>query len=361
MKSNMTFYSQITEMVNCYNSLLEHEDISSTFININKYYDIIYFKNKNIDDFNISNNFLNFINTLELSGPHLGDYYKIIDIIKSIFTGNINKYTYNILYKQFFNKLKFIKEYKDGYIIVNGDQKIKIGKLIKTILRIMSVKTDINLPKYIENITDKYKSWYESKKEIKFNVLKGKEILKGYTVNEHEYLYRSSLNTSCMNNRFHLLKLYTQNENKLLLLSLERNDKILGRCLLWKLDKPNIIYMDRVYVTNNFIRNIFENFAIYNKISYRVFQNNKNFIINYYNNKQCKYEQTDNYTVNFKVKLNINNILSYPYMDSFKIMNIRNGVFYTHSNKKLYLKYTELESTNGNHEKYTKLFGIKLH
>lgn len=372
MIKNKTFYEQCIKMVNDYNSELlksDNSELSKKMINVHNFYDISSFnintnkKNRkqiiSNNNFIISNNFYDFVSKLNPNCKEQDAEGNIKNIIKWVFTGNISNKSYSLLYQQLFNKLKFIKENKDGYVIVNGEQNIKLGKLIITILNILSVRVDKNkLPKYIENIVDEYKSWYETTKQINFNILKGTDLLKGYTKDKQEYLFKSSLNGSCMNNKFNLLKLYTQNEDKVMLLSLERNNKIIGRCLIWKLDKPNIIYMDRIYVLDNYISNIFKNFALHNNMSYRDFDNYKNFTIYHYNNKKHIYEYKYKNEVNYKVKLNIDNIHLFPYMDSFKIMNRKSGVFYTHSKRKIFIKYQIMESTNGDYDKRTKLFGI---
>lgn len=377
MNNNKSFYDHCIEMVNNYNSKLlecDNLNLSKQTINVHNFYGASDIKlntrkrNRNQisvtnNGFYISQNFYNFISKLnnDLKKDDNNPEYNIKNIIKWIFTGYASKKTYVLLYERFFCKLKYIKENKDGYIIVNGEQNVKFGKLIITILNILEISVDKNkLSKYIENIVDEYKSWYETKNQIKFNILKGNEILNGYNKDKQQYEFKSVLNSSCMNNKFNLLNLYTQNEDKVLMLSLERNEKIIGRCLIWKLDKPDIIYMDRIYTSDNYINNIFKRFAINNELSYRDFDNYKNFTIYHYNKRKKQYVIKYKNEVNYKVKLNTDKIYSFPYMDSFRIMNRNNSTFYTNSKKTLYMNYQIMDYTDGRYDKKIKLFGITI-
>jgi hypothetical protein len=148
----------------------------------------------------------------------------------------------------------------------NGKQIIKFGKFISSIIKIVNLQYDnVQISSSIEKIVDEYKSWYKTNNKLEFVILRGEEILKGYN---YEYQYSNSnspLHRSCMNNKFNLLDLYTNNEDKVLLLTLQNSNKIYGRCLIWKLDKPKIIYMDRVYGVDNYVNCIFEDFARINK------------------------------------------------------------------------------------------------
>lgn len=311
--------------------------------------------------FVITSNFYDFVQRLNPTDKKDGPIDMVKSLIRWVFTTNLELEKYNLLYTELFSKIKYIKEEELGYISVHGNQKIKFGKFISTIIKTLSLPLDNDtLSSCIEKIVDEYKSWYESKNEIKFVVLRGEEILNGYNWDYQVKSYHSSLNNSCMNNKEYLLDLYANNESKILLLTLQKGKKIIGRSLLWKLDKPDIIYMDRIYTSDNYLQHIFIDFASKNKWSYRDFDNYKDFTIHHYSRKLDKYIITYREDVDYKVKLDVKGIRKFPYMDSFKIMNRLNGTFYTHSKNKLFLKYQIMESTYGDYSKRLKIFGIKL-
>ena len=148
-----------------------------------------------------------------------------------------------------------------------------------------------------------------------------------------------------MNNKSDLLKLYTQNKNKVKLLTLNRNDKIIGRSLIWDLDKPKYIFMDRVYAVDNYLYKIFEDFAISNNWIYRENYARNVFKVNcYFKSKNSHIEKLSN-KIRLTVKLNTDNIKLYPYMDSFVYRSHLTNKFYI--NSKNMINYTYYQSTNG--------------
>jgi len=81
------------------------------------------------------------------------------------------------------------------------------------------------------------------------------------------------LGNSCMSHEESqsYLDIYTDNSDKISMLILtNKNDKLVGRALLWKLDDGNI-FMDRVYTASDSDDNIFINYAISKGYIYRAF------------------------------------------------------------------------------------------
>lgn len=137
-------------------------------------------------------------------------------------------------------------------------QNIRIGRFLKKVL-------DDPDP-MIENYINEYKFSYKlDKSDIgRFKVAKGVEMAKWYL--EMNYAPGGgSLNASCMRHirSQRRLPLYTNNPNKVkMLYLLNPMGKLLGRTLIWKLDEPKgVIYMDKVYCTEDYIEKLFLDYA----------------------------------------------------------------------------------------------------
>ena len=145
----------------------------------------------------------------------------------------------------------------------------RIGRLI---VRLLGDKVN---GQEIESFVNEYKSIIKAKHLNKnFKLVEGKEI-------KHWYLATSyaegggNLKDSCMRYRFcqSFLDIYADNPDKIKLLVLldETGEKILGRALLWNLDRPSgKMFMDRVYFSNDFILNMFINYALKNNWLYKL-------------------------------------------------------------------------------------------
>lgn len=369
---NYSFYEYCNLIVNEYNNNITRNQYNNQLVDISSKYninitDVIISYNgknncgihtKNVDFF-VTQSFYEFLNSLNYNVNIPNSVGIIKQIMFNLFTGGFKTDIYINLYNKFLYKIKDIKESTDGYIIINSKQPMKLGKFISTIIKLLELNIDnVDISHGIEQFIDEYKSWYDKSNKLQFVVLKGDDILKGYNYN-HQYQNYSSLNKSCMNNRPQLLKLYTDNEDKVLMLTLQRDNKIYGRCLIWNLDKPKIIYMDRVYGVDNYIDNIFLEFAKKNKWSFRFTESLKKFIIYTYNHKKQSYIYEYSSFINYKVKLKTSNIKKFPYMDSFKINNVINNYFYMNNNY-FFMMYNTLRSLDGEIKKSLNLFGIKL-
>lgn len=137
---------------------------------------------------------------------------------------------------------------------MRGRSEMKIGRIITYLCKLANLKVK---DQDIEKFVNMYKSTSESG-DIQFKMVSGKDIAKYYT-SDRTYGYRDemgSLGASCMidtdKKRF---KIYTKNKDKVnLLIYVNSNDEILGRALVWKLDKSPCeakYFMDRVYTTRD--------------------------------------------------------------------------------------------------------------
>lgn len=127
----------------------------------------------------------------------------------------------------------------------------------------------------IEDFVNEYKSIINAKKLVKnFKLVEGEELKKWY--DRESYAYGGgNLNQSCMKHKFcqAFFGIYTRNPDKVKMLILldQSGDKILGRALLWFLDRPSgKIFMDRIYYADDFILNMFVNYAVRNKWLYKL-------------------------------------------------------------------------------------------
>ena len=169
----------------------------------------------------------------------------------------------------------------------------------------------------------------KSENDLKFELVTGDEIIKWYNVNN----YKSSsgyLGDSCMrySKCSEYFGIYTDNPGVCQLLILREGDKILGRALVWKLE-PNdtgVEYLvDRVYAVDDAIKILFDNWAdergylrryYFSQDSIRVFARR-------YSEKNCEVIRED-----INVKLENWEFEKYPYMDTFKKLEIKTGLLY---------------------------------
>lgn len=189
-----------------------------------------------------------------------------------------------------------------------GNQRIetRIGRLINRLVGDKVQGQDI------ENFVNEYKSIIKSKKLYRnFKIVSGDEIKKWYLFDNYAD-GGGNLKDSCMKHKFCQLffDIYTKNPEKVNLLILldESKEKILGRSLLWDLDRPSgRKFMDRVYFSNDFILNMFINYAIRNNWFYKL-ESIDNLLNVVHNNKIV------NATMVVKIKKEDYNY--YPFVDN---------------------------------------------
>lgn len=143
-----------------------------------------------------------------------------------------------------------IESSTDGFIELKSSNnkiiKIKLVRLLrKLILKYNKLETGNILSykdSYLEDINNAWTSLTNS--SVTYEILNGENILNGYK--SQSYIKGgSTLQKSCMTDKLDYLKLYTENKNvSLIVFYLE--DKICGRCFLWKCDDGNQYY-DKLY------------------------------------------------------------------------------------------------------------------
>jgi hypothetical protein len=192
----------------------------------------------------------------------------------------------------------------------------RIGRLV---VRLLGEKMP---PGELESFVNEYKSIITAKKLSRhFKIVEGEDIRKWYLLTNYSESKGGNLKNSCMRHVFcqEYFDLYTNNPEKIKLLILldETREKILGRSLIWKLDRPEgKIFMDRVYFSDDFILNIFINYAIKRDWIYRL-ENMDNLLHVVYNNT------VKNETLVVKVKNE--NYKNYPFVDNLCFYDPKSG------------------------------------
>lgn len=223
---------------------------------------------------------------------------------------------------------------EQGFVVCHSKKRkkkmsIKLGRLISKLSIAMNELVSQN-PKNFFKIKDDiiekaHNIWMSvNATGIKYEILTGDDILKGYTKSNYVSAY-GTLQNSCMGDMHHLLDLYTKNPDKISLLVFydrEEETKISGRCLLWKADDGNL-YHDRIYHTKDWFEHVFTEIA--KKLGY-----------------------TKLYLSNIQARVTLENLdfRKYPYLDTFYAISFKTKSLIHDPNNSLNIKY-ELRSTNG--------------
>lgn len=196
-----------------------------------------------------------------------------------------------------------------------------------------------NIPvKEIEIFANIFKLHTEND-QYDFSVVSGDDIKKWYHYKNY-FNQSSSLGNSCMkhDNCQDYFELYTKNPDivKLLILT-DSNNRLIGRSLLWYSDKK---IMDRIYTVNDDkLCFKFKKWADDNGFIYKMEQkwNNTSFFES--NNKSFE-EKISIKIPEFKFGL-------YPYIDTFKFIDMNDGILYNHLPKSKNIR--TLCSSDGSH------------
>lgn len=306
-----------------------------------------------INGINISNSLINFLDQhFSLTGDINRTFRNIL--MENHIYGYINEKDYNTIFKD----VKKIDICDDGYLLFNNSYKIKFGRFVLKILKIVWENVDFKfrVNPYIESYVDDYKSWYKINSNLEFKYLKGEDILEAYSTRNYKNVhFDNMLSASCMNNHFSSLDLYVKNPDKInLLVLVDDKNKIYGRALVWKLDNKPYLFMDRIYSIDNYINNIFIDYAKKNKIAYRSNKFATKFKI-YLPNGKTFY----NKKIKFKVKLNTKEIYKYPYIDTMFNWNKLTNKFTNKINRVSFF-YEELTYISGYFTPGIKFFGKRI-
>jgi hypothetical protein len=161
---------------------------------------------------------------------------------------------------------------------------------------------------------------FSSCMKINFKVVSGEDIRKYYHVDNH-YEHQGTLDQSCMKHSKcqKYLNIYTENSVvSMIVMTYDDTDKILGRALLWETTDGKKV-MDRIYTTNDDLYlNHFVKWADDNGYYSKKFQNYRSAV-------QWQKGNQD-YDIEFEVKLDNYHFDYYPYLDTFKFLDLETGL-----------------------------------
>jgi hypothetical protein len=204
----------------------------------------------------------------------------------------------------------------------------KPGKIVNKILKLENGD--------VERFANLYKGLVE-KRNTEVKIIEGSKIISYF--HEANYEERTgTLGSSCMrySQSQKLLDLYAYNEcvKMVVIFSKKEPNKIVGRSLLWETEDGHKI-MDRIYTTKEKYEVIFNEWAEENGY-YRKLHNNWFDTIRFISpdGKQVEIET--------HVQLDQYKYMGFPYLDTFKWLDYRNGKLYNYLpdfNDKNYLSY----------------------
>lgn len=207
---------------------------------------------------------------------------------------------------------------------------VKLGRLTRKLIKEFNEKLKTNpknnkldfLDKNIEKIHNEWMAAHAS--EVKYQILSGEDILKGYS-SKYYCEGQGSLHNSCMTDKKDFLKIYTQNKENIFLLVFydkDKTDKIAGRTLIWKCDDGNF-YNDRIYFTQDWYEIAYQNVCF-----------------------NLGFKKANNSKLHLKIKLNNLDFRKYPYVDTFHYVSFKEKSLYNNPPEKKQFKYS-LRNQNG--------------
>jgi len=212
----------------------------------------------------------------------------------------------------------------------NKKMSIKLGRLVNKLATAFNEAICQNPKNSSFKIKDEtiekiHNQWMSVSTEgMKYDILSGEDILKGYTKSNYASGW-GTLQNSCMGDKHDFLKIYTDNPDKIsLLVFYDRveTDKICGRCLLWKCDN-GVTYHDRVYYIKDWFEHVLLNLC-----------------------KKLGYEKIHGTRTEAKVTLDNLDFRKYPYLDTFYGLSFKNKTLFHNPNNNQNIKY-ELRTTTG--------------
>jgi hypothetical protein len=145
-------------------------------------------------------------------------------------------------------------------------------------------------------------------------------LLLGYDSKYYQRYKTGMLGESCMNDKLHVLKLYSKNPNKVCLFVITNSDdKIISRNLVWRIKKYNNFYFDRVYAIDNYIREAALNVAKEENWMYYIENVGLAEVKRIDGDGEIKRIYNNG---NLKIKLSFKGVKSFPYLDSFRYQRL---------------------------------------
>ena len=215
---------------------------------------------------------------------------------------------------------------------------IKIGRLVRQIFP--GKYSDVDIEKFVNAFKGS-----EEKVSERFILVEGEEIEKYYWHENYKEM-AGDLGRSCMARKKKFFNIYVQNPEVCRLLVLLENDKVIGRSLIWKLERnsgPNKIeyFMDRQYTILQSDVVKFTNYAKEKGWAYKTYNNHHSYSNITFNGE----EKSCNMVVNVKIE----DYDTYPYMDTFKRFDPKTGKLFNDTEKSHNEGQYILEDTDGDY------------
>ena len=215
---------------------------------------------------------------------------------------------------------------------------IKIGRFIRQVFP--GKYSDVDIEKFVNS----FKSSDEKEKES-FILVEGEDIEKYYWWENYKEM-AGDLGRSCMARKKNFFEIYIQNPEICRLLVLLEDEKVIGRSLIWKLDRndgPNEIeyFMDRQYTILQSDVVKFTNYAKENGWAYKTYNNHHSYSNITFNGEEKNCEMV--------VKVKVMDYDQYPYMDTFKRFDPKTGELFNDTDKDDHEGQYLLEDTDGDY------------
>ena len=241
------------------------------------------------------------------------------------------------------------------YYDTPGRGQIRIGRFAQALLSDPEVIEDLKLSSLEDNLTEltprdyeEFVNLYKSEFTVvsnEFKMVKGDEISYYYDLYNYAYGDKGQLGSSCMRYRDcqKYFGIYQKNPEVCQLLAyVNKDNKVLGRALVWKLDKkvdgcPAEYFMDRVYCGNDSDMIKFKNYA--KEKGWVMKDKNSSGIV-----ESLFFNYNDTVILShINVQLKDFRFENYPFVDTVSYLHLGNGKLHNIKGKNT----IELTSTDG--------------
>ena len=269
--------------------------------------------------------------TMKNAVKKLGDiYHGDPEFVKSVEKPTFVSYSHSVM------TAKMLKD-KEPEFWTQSRNPIKIGRFIRQVFP--GKYSDVDIEKFV----NAFKS-SDEKDLQKFILVEGEDIAKYYWYENYKEM-AGDLGRSCMARKKYF-NIYTQNPEVCRLLVLLEDDKVIGRSLIWKLDRNNgeseIEYlMDRQYTIEQSDVIKFTNYAKENGWAYKTYNNHHSYSNITYLGKEMNCEMV--------TKVEKKDYDEYPYMDTFKRFDPTTGELFNDTEKDDHEGQYLLEDTDGDY------------
>ncbi len=229
---------------------------------------------------------------------------------------------------------------------------IKVGRLARAIL---TAAGETFTAKDIEDFTNQYKAMFDFNSDAlnKFEIVKGRDIVKWYK-GENYVSGGGSLNNSCMaNSKGEFFDLYSRNSQVSMVILYDdggslkdgkyKSSKIKGRAILWEDAECSEVgkfqFMDRIYTVNDSDVELFKRFAESKGFWYKKSQN-----MDY----DCTITNgSAEHSTTITANLDYTNFDAYPYVDTMCFVSTEDNKA---SNSDTFEYYRKLRDTSGGYD-----------